>query len=200
MRIINLKKRAIIILLIIGIIVVIPGCVRYPGEPEPEPGEKNYQLNITVEVKGNISSGLNDDGKFYVGLNPKGDTEPGPDNYLDSWQEEGYYYIELNYSGCSLYSKDESALPISLNNYSYNGNELKIKFFLSDLGERETSIDVNVVTAYAYSNDSVYDYLDDCINISTTLYTKEEGVSSNNLEEDEADFDITEVSVEITNI
>jgi hypothetical protein len=159
-------KKAIIILLMIGVMTVVAGCARWP-EPEPVP--------------------------------PDPETKPGPDSYLDSWQGE-YYYIKLDDWGCNLYSKDESASPISLNNYSYNGNELKIKFFLSDLGELETSIDVNVVTAYAYSNDSVYDYLDGCINISTTLYTMGEGISSNDLEDDEADFDIIEVFVEITNI
>jgi len=97
-----------------------------------------------------------------------------------------------------LYSKDESASPISLNDYSHDGNELKIKFFLSNLGVLETSIDVNVVTAD--SNDSVYDYLDDCINISTTLYAEGEGISLNDLEGDEADFDIIKTYVEITNI
>ena len=195
MRIINLK-RAIIILLMIGILAVVAGCARWPYEPGPEPGT-DYQLEITVEVAGNINSGLEDDGIYYIGINPEGNTKPGPDSNLDSWQGE-YYYIKLDDYGCNLYSKDESASPISLNNCLYNGNELKIKFFLSDLGERETSIDVNVITAD--SNDSVYDYLDDCINISTTLYAEGEGISLNDLEEDEVDFDITEVSVEITNI
>ena len=192
MRIMNLK-RVIIILLMIGIVAVAAGCARWPYGPEPEPGTE-YQLEITVEVAGEINP---DEGIYYIGINPDGDTKPGPDNYLDSWQGE-YYYIKLDNWGCNLYSKDESASPISLNNYSYNGNELKIKFFLSDLGELETSIDVNVVTAD--SNDSVYDYLDDCINISTELYTEREGISLNDLEEDKADFDIREVFVKITNI
>jgi len=189
-------KRAIIILLAIGLMVVVTGCARWP-EPEPEPPGPEYQLEITVEVAGNINSGLDDGGTYYIGLNPEGDTKPGPDSYLDSWQGE-YYYIKLDDWGCNLYSKDENASPIPLNNYSYNGNELKIKFFLSDLGVLETSIDVNVVTAD--SNDSVYDYLDDCINISTTLYTTGEGISSDDLEEDEVDFDIIKVFIEITNI
>ena len=195
MRIMNVK-RAIIILLAIGLMAVVSGCARWP-EPEPEPPEPEYQLEITVEVAGNINSGLDDGGIYYIGLNPEGDTKPGPDSYLDSWQGE-YYYIKLDDWGCNLYSKDESASPILLNNYSYNENELKIKIFLSNLGELETSIDVNVVTAD--SNDSVYDYLDDCINISTTLYTTGEGISSNDLEEDEVDFDIIKVFIEITNI
>jgi len=194
MRIINVK-RAIIVLLMIGIIAGVSGCARWP-EPEPEPPGTEYQLEIKVEVAGEINS---DEGIYYIGLNPDGDTKPGPDSYLDSWQGE-YYYIKFDNWGCNLYSKDESASPISLNNYSYNGNELKIKFFLSDLGELETSIDVNVVTAYAYSNDSVYDYLDNCINISTTLYTEGEGISSNDLEEDEANFDIVKVEALITTL
>jgi len=196
MGIMNIK-RTIILLLTIGIIAGVSGCVRYPG-PQPEPPKPDYQLEITVEVAGNINSGLEDDGVYYIGINPEGNTTPGPDSDLDSWQGE-YYYIKLdNWDGCLLYSKDESASPISLNNYSHDGNELKIKFFLSDLGALETSIDVNVVTAD--SNDSVYDYLDDCINISTSLYTTGEGTSSNNLEEDEADYDIIKTSIKITNI
>ena len=196
MRIMNMKI-VMILLLIIGIIAVISGCVRY-REPEPEPSEPDYQLEITVEVAGNINSGLDDEGVYYIGINPEGDTEPGPDSSLDSWQGE-YYYIKLDYwDGCLLYLKDESASPISLSNYSHDGNELKIKIFLSNLGELETSIDVNVVTAD--SNDNVYDYLDDCINISTTLYTTGEGISLNDLEEDEADFDITKTTVRITDI
>ena len=196
MGIINIKK-AIIIFLMIGTLTVVAGCARWPDGPGPGPGEPEYQLEITVEVKGSINSGLDNGGIYYIGINPDGDTKPGPDSYLDFWQGE-YYYIKLDKWGCNLYSKDESASPISLNNYSYNGNELKIKFFLSDLGELETSIDVNVVTTD--SNDNVYDYLDDCINISTRLYTTGEGISLNDLEEDEADFDIREVFVKITNI
>ena len=196
MRIMNMKK-AIIVLLMIGIIAGVSGCVRWPTPDPPDPPDPEYQLEITVEVKGNISSGLDNDGIYYIGINPDGDTEPGPDSDLDYWQGE-YYYIKFDNMGCSLYSKDESASPIALNNYSYDGSELKIIFFLSDLGELEASIDVNVVTAD--SNDSVYDYLDYCININTVLYTTGEGISLYDLEEDEADFDIIEVFVEITNI
>jgi len=197
MRIISLK-RTIIIFLMIGILTVVAGCVRYPG-PKPEPPDPDYQLEITVEVEGNIDSGLADEGIYYVGINPLGDTEPGPDSDLDYWRNK-FYYIKLDNSGCYLYSKDVSASPILLNNCSYNnGNELKIIFFLSNLGVLETSIDVNVVTAD--SSNGVYDYLDDCINISTSsLYTTEEGISSINLDEDEADYDIIKTSVEITNI
>ncbi len=192
MRIMNLK-RVIIILLMIGIIAGVVGCARWPYAPEPEP-ETDYQLEITVEVAGEINP---DDGIYYIGINPDGDSEPGPDSDLDSWQGV-FYYIKFDNLGCNLYSKDESASSISLNDYSYTGNELKIKFFLSDLGVLETSIDVNVVTAD--SNDSVYDYLDDCINISTDLYTEREGISLNDLEDDEADFNIIKVIVKITNI
>jgi len=73
MRIMNMKI-AMILLLIIGIMAVISGCVRYPG-PEPEPPETDYQLEITVEVAGNINSGLEDDGIYYIGINPEGNTK-----------------------------------------------------------------------------------------------------------------------------
>ena len=195
----NLKKTKLGICLLIAIVVTLlsTGCARWPEGTEPVPGESEYQLEITVEVAGNINSGLDDEGVYYIGINPEGDTKPGPDSDLDYWQGE-YYYIKLDNWYCNLYSKDVSVSPISLNNYSYNGNELKIKIFLSNLGVLETSIDVNVVTAD--SSDSVYDYLDDYININTSLYTTGEGTSSNNLEEDEADYDIIKTSVKITNI
>ena len=195
----NLKKIKLeiyLLLIVLAVTLLSTGCARWPEEPVPGPGTE-YQLEITVEVAGNINSGLDDEGVYYIGINPEGDTKPGPDSDLDYWQGE-YYYIKLDNWYCNLYSKDVSVSPISLNNYPYNGNELKIKIFLSNLGVLETSIDVNVVTAD--SSDSVYDYLDDCININTSLYTTGEGTSSNNLEEDEADYDIIKTSVKITNI
>ena len=52
MRIINVKKRAIIVFLIIGVLMVVAGCARWPDGPGPGPGEPEYQLKITVEVAG----------------------------------------------------------------------------------------------------------------------------------------------------
>ena len=45
-------KKTIILLLMIGIMVIISGCARWPDGPGPGPGEPEYQLKITVEVAG----------------------------------------------------------------------------------------------------------------------------------------------------
>ncbi|MBU4314216.1 MAG: hypothetical protein KJ821_05435, partial [Actinobacteria bacterium] len=55
-------KRAMIIFLMIGIMVIISGCARWPYEPGPEPGT-DYRLEITVEVAGEINSY---DGIYYI--------------------------------------------------------------------------------------------------------------------------------------
>jgi hypothetical protein len=50
MRIMKVKE-AIIILLMIGTMVIISGCARWPNGPGPGPGPgTEYQLEITVEV------------------------------------------------------------------------------------------------------------------------------------------------------
>ena len=197
MRIINLEKRAIIILLIIGIVAIVSGCVRYPGEHEPEPGEPEYQLQITVEVAGEINT---DDGIYYIGLDTDGQTGFGPGSDIDYW-EDNYYYIKLDSAGCYLYPKEESSSSISLNSsYTIFDKEKKLQVIiaLSDLGDPEGSIGINVVTTDS-GGSTTYDYLDDNIYINTELYAEEEGISSTNLEDDEADFDIIGAKVEITN-
>ena len=69
MRIINLKKRAIIILLMIGIMVIISGCARWHNGPNGNGGTENYQLQITVEVKGVINTS---EGIYYIVLDADG--------------------------------------------------------------------------------------------------------------------------------
>ena len=192
MRIINVK-RIIIFLLVIGMMAVVAGCVRYPGEHNGN-GETNYQLQIIVEVKGEINI---DDGIYYIGLDTDGQTGIGVGSDIDYW-EGNYYYIKLGSMGCYLYPKEEGS-PISLS-YSISDIEskLQITVALSDLGDPEGSIGINVVTTDS-DGSTTYDYLDDNFYINTVLYSKEEGISSTNLEEDEADFDIKEVFAEIIN-
>ena len=192
MRIINVK-RAIIILLVIGIIAVVAGCVRYPGEHNGN-GETNYQLKITVEVKGEINI---DDGIYYIGLDTDGQTGIGVGSDIDYW-EGNYYYIKLDSMSCYLYpTEDGSSISLS---YSISDIEskLQITIALSDLGDPERSIGINVVTTDS-DGSTTYDHLDDNFYINTVLYSKGEGISSTNLEEGEADFDIKEVFAEIIN-
>jgi hypothetical protein len=50
-------------LIIFSIILLVSGCARWPDGPGPEPGETDYQLEITVEVKGEINT---DEGIYYI--------------------------------------------------------------------------------------------------------------------------------------
>jgi len=122
MRIINLKKRAIIILLIIGIVAVISGCVRYPGEPEPEPGEPEYQLEITVEVAGEINTY---DGKYYIVFDADSDSADGPGDDINLW-DDSYYYIELDDWGFYFAQVEEGSASMSLTASSYSEDKIDV--------------------------------------------------------------------------
>jgi len=192
MRIINVK-RAISVLLMIGIIAVVAGCARWP-EPEPEPPGTEYQLEITVEVAGEINP---DNGIYYIGLDTDGQTGTGPGKDVDDW-EGVFYYIKLDFVGCHLHSDDgESEKDLD---FSYDeSNKLEITVNLSDLGNPESSIDINVVTTDSKGN-TTYDYLNDYFNILTTIYATD-------LEDDEAEgegfssnFDIVKVEALITTL
>jgi len=186
-------KRAIIIFLMIGIMVIISGCVRWPYEPGPEP-ETDYQLKITVEVAGEINTF---DGIYYIGLDTDGQTGIGPGNDIGAW--EGYYYVKLDSMGCYLYPKEEGSAILLSYSTSDIGSKLQVTIALSYLGDPESSIDINVVTTDS-DGYTTYDYLDDYFSISTDLYSVGEGNSSNDLEADKADFNIVEVTALITTL
>ena len=196
MRIISVK-RAMIILLVIGIMVVVFGCVRYPGEPGPEPGEIDYQLKITVEVKGEINT---DEGRYYIGLDTDGQSGIGLGSDIEYW-EGNYYYVKFDSIGCYLYPKEEGSTisPLSLS-YSISDMEskLQITIALNDLGNPEESIGINVVTTDS-DGSTIYDYLEDNFYINTDLYSTSGGIPSIDLDDDEVNFDIKEVKAEITN-
>jgi hypothetical protein len=178
-------------LIIFNIILLVSGCARWP-EPGPEPGEPDYQLKITVEVKGGINT---DDGIYYIGLDTDGQTGIGPGSDIGDWKGY-YYYVKLDSMGCYLYPKEEGS-KISLN-YSISDIEskLQVTIALSDLGDPK-SIDINVVTTDS-DGYTTYDYLDNYFPINTVLYSTGEGISSNDLEDDEADFDLVKVTAQIT--
>lgn len=181
-------------LIIFSIILLVSGCVRYPDGSEGEPEETNYQLKITIEVAGEINTF---DGIYYIGLDTDGQTGFGPGSDIDDW-EGYYYYVKLDSIDCYLYPKEEGS-PISLSySTSDNGSKLQVTIALSDLGNPESSIDINAVTTDS-DGYTTYDYLDDYFPINTVLYSTGGGISSNDLEDDEADFDIIGVTAEITN-
>ena len=190
MRITNIK-RAMIFLLIIGIIMVVSGCVRYPG-PEPEPSEPEYQLQITVQVLGELNV---NDGTYYIVLDNNGNSADGPGGEVADWEDE-YYYVQLDDWGFDFTQVEEGSSSITLTDSVVGDDEFQVTISLSDLGEIENSIDFNVVTTD--SDNNTYYYLDNYLTIGTTLGSMAEDYnSSSDLENDEDDFDIIGVIAEI---
>ena len=190
MRIINLK-RAIIILLMIGILAVVSGCARWPEGPEPEPGT-DYQLQITVQVLGELNV---DDGIYYIVLDNNGNSADGPGEEVDGWNDD-YYYVKLDYWGFDFARVDEGSPLIELTDSLIGEDEFQVTISLSDLGEIEDSIDFNVVTTD--SDNNTYDYLDNYLTIGTTFGSMAEDYPSwSGTENYEEDFIIIKVVAEI---
>ena len=190
MRIINLKK-AIIILLMIGVMAVVSGCARWPNGPGPGPGTE-YQLQITVQVLGEINV---NDGIYYIVLDNNGNSADGPGGEVDDWEDE-YYYVQLDDWGFDFAQVEEGSSSIALTDSLIGVDELQVTISLSDLGEIEDSIDFNVVTTDLDNN--TYDYLDSYLTIGTTFGSMAEDYDSpGDSENDEDDFDIIGVIAEI---
>jgi hypothetical protein len=192
MRIMNVK-RAIIIFLMIGIMALVAGCARWP-EPEPEPEEPEYQLEITVEVVGEINSYS---GIYYIVLDTDEESIDGPGDDLFFWDND-FYYIKLENDFFYFTKVEEGSMELDLTDYSYSANELQVTIALSDLGG-PNSIDINVITTDSENN--TYDHLDSYFTINTDLGSTEEGiVSEGGPEEGGPDFDIVKVTAEITTL
>jgi hypothetical protein len=192
MRIINVK-RAIIFLLAIGLMVVVTGCARWPEGPEPEPGTE-YQLEITVEVAGEINSYS---GIYYIVLDADEESIDGPGDDLFFWDDD-FYYIKLENDFFYFVQVEEGSPELDLADYPYSENELQVTIALSDLGS-PSSIDINVITTDSENN--TYDHLDSYFTIYTILGSTEEGiVSEGGSEEGGPDFDIVKVTAEITTL
>jgi len=190
MEITNMKK-AIILLLAIGMMVIISGCARWPEGPEPEP-ETEYQLQITVQVLGEINV---NGGTYYIVLDNNGNSADGPGGEVDDWEDE-YYYVQLDDWGFDFTQVGEGSPSIALTDSLIGVDELQVKISLSDLGEIENSIDFNVVTTDLDNN--TYDYLDNYLTIGTTFGSMTEDYDSpGDSENDEYDFDIIGVIAEI---
>ena len=194
MRIINLKKRAIIILLIIVIILVVSGCARWPEGPEPGPGETEYQLEITVEVKGQINSY---EGIYYIVIDADENSATGPGDDLFLWDND-FYYIKLENGFFYFTQNEEGSSEISLTSSSIGEKKYQVTIDLSDL-EDPNSIDINVITTD--SDNNTYDHLDPYFTIDTDLgslrdITDTEGDSGDGGE----DFDIVEVTAVVSTL
>jgi hypothetical protein len=193
MRIMNVK-RAIIIFLMIGIMVIMSGCARWPEGPEPGPGETEYQLEITVEVKGQINSY---EGIYYIVMDADGKPATGPREDISLWDDR-FYYIKLEGGSFYFTRVEEGSASISLTDSSYSEDKLQVTIALNDLIEDPNSIDINVVTTDSEGNN--YDHLDNYFTINIQLYSTGEGGPSTDLEEDKADFDIVKVTAIITTL
>ena len=192
MRIINLKK-AIIILLMIGIMVVVAGCARWPEGPEPGPGETEYQLEITVEVAGLINSY---EGIYYIVIDVDGNPVDGPGDDISLWEDD-FYYVKLDGMGFSFAQVKDDFESI-FDGGSFSGDKIQVTIALSDL-EDPNSIDINVLTTDSENN--TYDHLDSYFTISTVLdFTETREDSAGDSGDGEADFDIVEVTAVVTTL
>jgi len=171
---------------------VVAGCVRYPGEHNGN-GETNYQLQIIVEVKGEINI---DDGIYYIGLDTDGQTGIGVGSDIDYWEEDFYY---VKFDGMGFYfAQVKDVFESIFDGGSFSGNKIQVTIALSDLGDPEGSIGINVVTTDL--DGYTYDSLNDYFSIRTELNQTGEGGLSDDLEVGEADFDITKVTAVITTL
>ena len=193
MGIINVKK-AIIIFLIIGTLTVVAGCARWPEGPGPEPGETEYQLEITIEVSGIIDSS---NGIYYIVMDADGNSATGPEYDISFWDDD-FYYIKLE-DGFFDFAQVKDDFESIFDGGSFSGNKIQVTIALSDLND-PNSIDINVVTTDSENN--TYDHLDSYFNIISTVLgstvTRED--SADDSGDGGTDFDITKVTAVITTL
>lgn len=186
-------KRAIILLLMIGIMVITSGCARWPDGPGPGPGEPEYQLEITVEVEGVINSS---EGIYYIVLDADEESIDGPWDDVEDWEDD-FYYVKLDGMGFHFAQVKDDFESI-FDGEIFSENKLQVTIALSDLGS-PSSIDINILTTD--SDNNTYDYLEPYFTIGTDLgslknITDTEGDSGDG----GADFDIVKVTAEITTL
>lgn len=190
MRIMNVK-RVIIFLLMIVVMVATSGCVRWTDGPEPGPGEPEYQLKITVEVKEQINT---DEGIYYIVLDADEESADGPGDEILFW-EDNYYYIKLDSMGFYFAQVEEGSPELQLTDSLYSGNKLQVIIAVSDLRD-PSSIDINIITTDLVNN--TYDHLDSYFTISTgSGSSKSEEDSEDDSGDGGPDFDITYVTANI---
>jgi len=184
-------KRAIILLLMMGIMVITSGCARWPDGPEPGPGETEYQLEIIVEVVGVINSS---DGMYYIVMDADGNSATGPGYDISFWDDR-FYYIKLEDGFFYFAQKEEGSPELYLADSLISGNKIQVTIALSDL-EDPNSIDINVVTTDLDNN--TYDSLNGYFTINTSFGSTETSSDSEGDSGDGGvDFDITKVTAVI---
>jgi hypothetical protein len=195
MGIMNLK-RAIIVLLMIGIMAGVSGCARWPYGPEPEPGTE-YQLEITVEVAGEINT---DEGIYYIVFDADSDSTDGPGDDVNFWDDD-YYYIMLDEWGFSFAQVKDDFESTFYGGDNTGTNIFKITIAISDLGDPiPTKIDINVLTTD--SDNHTYDSLSDGYFFISTSWGSSKTISDSEGDSGEGgdDFDIKKVTAIITTL
>lgn len=187
-----MKRIAWLLLIILGIIIAVGGCARWTNGPNGNGGTENYQLEITVEVAGEINS---DEGIYYIVLDADGNPTDGPGDDISFW-EDSYYYIKLE-NGFFYFAQVKDDFESIFDGGSFSENKLQATIALSDLGD-PNSIDINVLTTDSKNN--TYDYLDDgYFTINTNLGSKPTiNDQENDSGEGGVDYDIVNVTAEIT--
>jgi hypothetical protein len=180
-------------LIIFSIILLVSGCARWPDGPGPEPGETDYQLEITVEVKGEINT---DEGIYYIVLDADSESIDGPGEDIIFWDEE-YYYIKLENGFFYFAQVKDDAESTFYGGSIVSTNKFQVIIAISDL-ENPSSVDINVLTTD--SENITYDSLD---NGYFTINAKTLGSIPDILEDpvdsqDGVDFVIVKVTAQIT--
>ncbi len=180
------------LLLLSGIAVTLSGCARWPDGPEPPPGEPEYQLQITVEVRGVINS---DEGKYYIVLDTDENPINGPGSDVSYWDDR-FYYIKLEDGFFYFAQVKEGSPTISLAASSYSENKLQVTIALSDIGD-PSRVDINVLTTDTENN--TYDSLDNYFSIDTTILGSKPPIDDglDDSGEGGADFDLVGVTTVI---
>ena len=177
-------------LIIFSIILFVSGCARWPDGPGPEPGETDYQLKITVEVKGEINT---DEGIYYIVLDADSESIDGPVVDINFWDDE-YYYIKLE-NGFFYFAQVKDDVESTFYGGSFSENKLQVTITLSDLGDPK-SIDINVVTTD--SDNYTYDSLDSYFSISTDFgSSKDIPDSEGDSGDGGVDLDLVKVTTQI---
>jgi hypothetical protein len=178
-------------LIIFSIILFVSGCARWPDGPGPGPGETDYQLKITVEVKGEINTA---EGIYYIVIDADSESIDGPVADINFWEDD-YYYIKLE-NGSFSFAQVKDDIESTFYGGSISGNKLQATIALIDLGN-PSSIDINVLTTDSENN--TYDSLDSYFSISTDLGSSEDILDSEGDSGDGGvDFDLVRVTAQIT--
>jgi len=188
-------KKIIIFLLVIGVMAVVTGCSRWPDGPNGNGGTENYQLEITVEVLGEINT---DDGIYYIVLDADGELETWPGEDIEGWEED-FYYVRLNEWGFYFAQVEEGSSGISLTSSLIGEKSFQVTIDLNDLevpGNSDFNININVITTDLYKH--TYDSLDGGFSINTYLGSKPPRIDlEGDSGEDGPNFDIIRVRAEI---